>query len=53
MASPNFGASGEAVTPVFAGYAYGQVLGSATVFLAMLVVLVVRPRGLFGIGARA
>ena len=41
------------VLEVFAGYAYGQVLGSATVFLAMLVMLVVRPRGLFGIGARA
>lgn len=41
------------VLEVFAGYAYGQVLGSATVFLAMLVVLVVRPRGLFGIGVRA
>jgi branched-chain amino acid transport system permease protein len=41
------------VLEVFAGYAYGQVFGSATVFLAMLVVLVVRPRGLFGIGARA
>lgn len=38
---------------VFAGYLYGQVLGSATVFLAMLIVLIVRPRGLFGIGARA
>jgi len=41
------------VLEVFAGYLYGQVLGAATVFLAMLVVLVVRPRGLFGIGARA
>jgi branched-chain amino acid transport system permease protein len=41
------------ILEVFAGYAYGQVFGSATVFLAMLVVLVVRPRGLFGIGARA
>jgi branched-chain amino acid transport system permease protein len=41
------------ILEVFAGYAYGQVLGSATVFFAMLVVLVVRPRGLFGIGARA
>ena len=38
---------------VFAGYMYGQVLGAATVFLAMLVMLVVRPRGLFGIGERA
>lgn len=38
---------------VFAGYLYGQVLGAATVFLAMLVMLIVRPRGLFGIGARA
>jgi len=41
------------VLEVFAGYMYGQVLGAATVFLAMLVVLIVRPKGLFGIGARA
>jgi branched-chain amino acid transport system permease protein len=41
------------VLEVFAGYLYGQVLGSATVFLAMLVVLVFRPRGIFGMGARA
>jgi branched-chain amino acid transport system permease protein len=41
------------ILEVFSGYAYGQVLGSATVFFAMLVVLVVRPRGLFGVGARA
>lgn len=38
---------------VFAGYLYGQVMGAAAMFLAMLVVLVVRPRGIFGIGARA
>lgn len=41
------------ILEVFAGYLYGQVLGAATVFLAMLVMLIVRPRGLFGIGARA
>lgn len=41
------------ILEVFAGYLYGQVLGAATVFLAMLVVLVVRPRGIFGMGARA
>jgi branched-chain amino acid transport system permease protein len=41
------------ILEVFAGYFYGQVLGSATVFLAMLVVLVFRPRGIFGMGARA
>jgi branched-chain amino acid transport system permease protein len=38
---------------VFAGYLYGQVLGAAAMFLAMLIVLIVRPRGIFGIGARA
>jgi branched-chain amino acid transport system permease protein len=41
------------ILEVFAGYLYGQVLGSATVFLAMLIVLVFRPRGIFGMGARA
>jgi len=41
------------VLEVVTGYLYGQVLGSAMVFFAMLVVLVVRPRGLFGVGARA
>ncbi|AOB33122.1 hypothetical protein AKI39_23770 [Bordetella sp. H567] len=41
------------VLEVFAGYLYGQVLGAATVFLAMLVVLIFRPRGIFGMGARA
>ena len=41
------------ILEVFAGYLYGQVLGSATVFLAMLVVLIIRPRGLFGVGVRA
>jgi branched-chain amino acid transport system permease protein len=38
---------------VFAGYLYGQVMGAAAMFLAMLIVLIVRPRGIFGIGARA
>jgi branched-chain amino acid transport system permease protein len=38
---------------VFAGYRYGQVMGSVAMFLAMLIVLIVRPRGIFGIGARA
>ncbi len=37
---------------VFSGYLVGQVLGSATVYLAMLVALVFRPRGLFGLGVR-
>ncbi|ANN69121.1 branched-chain amino acid ABC transporter permease [Bordetella bronchialis] len=41
------------VLEVFAGYFYGQVLGAATVFLAMLIVLIFRPRGIFGMGARA
>lgn len=41
------------ILEVFAGYLYGQVLGSATVFLAMLIALVFRPRGIFGMGARA
>ena len=40
------------ILEVFAGYLYGQVLGSATIYLAMLVALVLRPRGLFGVGVR-
>ncbi|MGE4368983.1 MAG: branched-chain amino acid ABC transporter permease [Burkholderiaceae bacterium] len=39
------------VLEVYAGYMYGQVLGTAIVFLVMLIVLVIRPKGLFGIGA--
>lgn len=41
------------VMEVFAGYMFGQVIGAACVFLAMLVVLIFRPSGIFGIGARA
>lgn len=41
------------ILEVFAGYAFGQVIGSAMLFLAMLVVLLVRPRGLLGLGVRA
>jgi len=40
------------ILEVFAGYLYGQEFGAATLFLVMLIVLVVRPRGLFGVGAR-
>ena len=40
------------ILEVFSGYLIGQVLASATVYLAMLVALVLRPRGLFGIGVR-
>lgn len=41
------------VVEVFAGYWMGAVIGSATLYLVMLATLLVRPRGLFGIGARA
>ena len=39
------------ILEVYAGYMYGQVMATAIVFLVMLVVLVIRPKGLFGIGA--
>jgi len=39
------------VLEVYVGYLYGQVLGTAIVFLVMLMVLVIRPKGLFGVGA--
>lgn len=41
------------VVEVFAGYWMGAVIGSATLYLAMLATLLVRPRGLFGVGVRA
>ena len=38
---------------VFAGYWMGAVIGSAVLYLVMLATLLVRPRGLFGVGVRA
>lgn len=38
---------------VFGGYMLGQVIGSALLYLLMLLVLLVRPRGLLGAGVRA
>lgn len=40
------------VIEVMGGYATGAVIGSALLYLLMLVVLLVRPRGLLGVGAR-
>jgi branched-chain amino acid transport system permease protein len=40
------------VIEVFGGYFTGAVIGSALLFLLMLAVLLVRPRGLLGVGAR-
>ena len=40
------------VIEVVGGYFTGAVIGSALLFLLMLVVLLVRPRGLLGVGAR-
>lgn len=40
------------VIEVFGGYLTGAVIGSALLYLLMLVVLLVRPRGLLGVGAR-
>ncbi len=41
------------VIEVMGGYATGPVIGSALLYLLMLAVLLVRPRGLLGVGARA
>lgn len=41
------------VVEVLGGYRLGQVAGSAVVYLVMIGVLLVRPRGLFGLGVRA
>ncbi len=38
---------------VFAGYWLGGVIGAAVLYLIMLGTLLVRPRGLFGVGLRA
>jgi branched-chain amino acid transport system permease protein len=40
------------IIEVFGGYFTGAVIGSALLFLLMLAVLLVRPRGLLGVGAR-
>ena len=41
------------VVEVLGGYSLGQMAGSAAVYLVMIAVLLVRPRGLFGVGVRA
>ena len=41
------------VVEVMGGYWFGQMAGAAVVYLVMIAVLLVRPRGLFGIGLRA
>jgi branched-chain amino acid transport system permease protein len=38
---------------VFGSYVAGAVIGSAVLYVLMLAVLLVRPRGLFGLGVRA
>jgi branched-chain amino acid transport system permease protein len=42
-----------ALVETFGGYLFGAVMGSATLYLIMLAVLLFRPRGLFGAGVRA
>lgn len=37
---------------VFGGYWFGQVIGSALLYLFMLAILLARPQGLLGVGAR-
>lgn len=41
------------VVEVLGGYGLGQMAGSAAVYLVMIAVLLIRPRGLFGVGVRA
>ena len=41
------------VVEVLGGYSLGQMAGSAAVYLVMIAVLLIRPRGLFGVGVRA
>ena len=40
------------IVEVFASYVVGPIIGSAILFLIMLAALVVRPRGLLGVGMR-
>lgn len=40
------------IVEVFGSFVFGQVIGSALLFLIMLVALLIRPRGLLGVGMR-
>jgi branched-chain amino acid transport system permease protein len=40
------------VVEVYSGYWFGAIIGSAMLYVLMLVVLLVRPRGLLGVGVR-
>lgn len=40
------------VVEVFGAYFFGQVIGSALLYMFMLVILLARPRGLLGVGMR-
>lgn len=40
------------IIEVFGGYWFGQVIGSALLYVFMLAILLVRPRGLLGFGVR-
>jgi branched-chain amino acid transport system permease protein len=40
------------IIEVFGGYLFGQVIGSAILYLFMLAMLLARPRGLLGVGVR-
>jgi branched-chain amino acid transport system permease protein len=40
------------ILEVFGGYAFGQVIGAALLYLVMLAMLLARPRGLLGVGVR-
>jgi branched-chain amino acid transport system permease protein len=41
------------IVEVFGSYVIGPIIGSAVLFLIMLAALIVRPRGLLGVGMRA
>jgi branched-chain amino acid transport system permease protein len=40
------------IVEVYSGYWFGAIIGSAMLYVLMLVVLLVRPRGLLGVGMR-
>lgn len=40
------------IVEVFAGYWFGAIIGSSVLYLIMLLVLLLRPRGLLGVGVR-
>ena len=46
-------AFGLGIIEVFGGYWFGQIIGTALIYVTMLLVLLLRPSGLFGVGVKA